>query len=112
MSSHRPQHEQGDAGIALHDTPYVLRHLQRGDQRPQCWRGLTPARVIEMKTGIGRAPVRKHPDKLAGCDLIRHIMFHDVSKTGARTDGGGRQVAVIGDERPVRVDPDLLAVLP
>lgn len=64
-----------------------------------------------METRKSRAPVLKHLDELTRRDLVRHIMLHDVSETGADANGGSRQVAVIGGKRPVGVDLDLLAIL-
>jgi len=56
-------------------------------------------------------PVAKHLDECSGRDLVRHVMLHHVSKAGASANGGGKQVAVIGDERSAGLDPELLSIL-
>lgn len=85
--------------------------LEEIHKRPQRRAHLAAAGVVDEETVEGRTPVFQHADQAAVGERRAHIIVEDEGEPCAVDRCLGDQMVFVEDQRPLRRDLDLFAIL-
>ena len=81
------------------------------DQQGECRGRLTPARVVEVIAGKGRAPIRQHPNEPALRNAWLHMSLGKIGKAQALERSVQEKARAVEDKLPLDSNVDLAPVL-